>query len=108
MPKSQFTKFDVYWWAACAGPELGRYATRRSTDIECFSSNHYRIHVHSLDGTGEILQLILTRQDGVWIVKCDGFDNPSEAYPFAFSKSEDRALWTNAEENELMVIQASV
>lgn len=107
MPNSPFAKFDVYWWVAASGPTLSRYATRRPADINCFSPAHYQIHAHSLDGTGEILEIILFEQDGAWSVKCDDFDDPTEAYPFSFSESESESLWTDATGDELMVIQAS-
>lgn len=84
-----------------------RYATRRSADIECFSPKHYRIHAHSLDGTGDVLEIILTERDGVWSVKCDDFDDPTEPYPFSFSETDAEAIWTDAAGDELMLIQAS-
>ena len=107
MPNSRFAQFDVYWWVAASGPELCRYATRRPEDIECFSPTHYRIKAHALDGSGDILEIILIEQDGTWNVKCDDFDDPAEAYPFYFSESETEFIWTDATGDELMVIQAS-
>jgi hypothetical protein len=105
MPKSRFYKFDVYWWVSSHGRELCRYATRKPTDIECFSLTHYRIHVYSIDGSGETLEIILKAANGSWSAKCDCFDEPTEFYPFAYSESDWESLWTDATGDELMVIQ---
>ena len=77
MPNSRFAQFDVYWWVAASGPELCRYATRRPEDIECFSPTHYRIKAHALDGSGDILEIILIEQDGTWNVNVATMFAPS-------------------------------
>jgi len=107
MQNPVYNRFDVYWWLASDGPELCRYATRHAEDIQQFSTSHFRIIAHPFDTSHDDLELILRHVDGHWVVKSDSFADISEDYPFAFTSTDEGAVWTDAQDDELMVIQAA-
>lgn len=107
MPSPKYKRFDVYWWVASDGPELCRYATRQPTDIQQFSATHFRIVAHPFDTDDEDIELILRKVDVHWTFKCDSFADASEEYPIVFASTDKGAVWTDAQDDELMVIQAT-
>ena len=107
MPNPVYKRFDVYWWVASDGPELCRYRTRQAEDIQQFSATHFRIIAHSLNPAHEDLELILRRMDGAWAVRSDSFSDMAEDYPIAFASTDQGAVWTDAQDDEMMVIQAT-
>ena len=107
MPSSKYKRFDVYWWVASDGPELCRYATRKPTDIQQFSVTHFRIVVHPFDAEDDDIELILRQLNGLWTFKSDTFADASEDYPIVFASTDRGAVWTDAHDDEMMVIQAT-
>ena len=104
--KPKYSRFVVYWWVAKSGPKLCRYATRHPGDIEQFSDTHFGIIARPLEPEDDDLKLILRRMNGTWMVKSDQFDDKTVDYPFAFAETDGGAVWTDAQDDELMVIQA--
>lgn len=107
MTSPQYKRFNVYWWVASDGPKLYRYATRQPTDIQQFSATHFRMIAHPLDTDVDEIELILRKAGGLWTIKSDSFANASEDYPVAFASTDEGAVWTDARDDELMVIQAT-
>lgn len=107
MARLKYTRFDVYWWVTSDGPKLCRYATREPSDIEQFNETHFRIKVHPFDAEDDAIELILRRVNAQWICKSDSFEDISEEYPFAFASTDEGAVWTDALDDELMVIRAT-
>jgi hypothetical protein len=105
---STITGFDVYWWMTSESPRLCRLATKSRTDIEMFSSDHVRFRAWPLEeADGDEVVIILRILDGQWVVKSDSFEDISHDYPIAFAESRGRGVWTDASEDELMVIQST-
>lgn len=107
MPNPKYKRFDVYWWVANDGPELCRYATLQPTDIQQFSATHFRIVAHQLDAEYDDIELILRKVKGHWTFKSDSFAEVSEDYPIAFASTDKGAVWTEALDDEMMVIKAT-
>lgn len=107
MPSPKYKRFDVYWWVASDGPELCRYATRQQTDIQQFSATHFRIVAHPFDTDDDEIKLILRQVNGHWTFKSDSFADGSEDYPIVFAPTDGGAVWTDAQDDEMMVIQAT-
>lgn len=107
MPAPMYKRFDVYWWVASDGPELCRYRTLKAADIQQFSASHFRVIAHPIDPALEDLELILREKDGTWFVRSDSFFDIAEDYPLAFALTDQGAVWTDAQEDEIMVIQAA-
>lgn len=55
----------------------------------------------------EDIEMILTCENGCWFVKCDSFET-FDSYPFASAKIQNGIVLTDAMEDELMVIKASL
>lgn len=108
MPNSKYIRFDIYWWVASDGPELCRYATRQPNDIQQFSNTHFRIIARPLDADYDNIEVILRKVKGRWAVKSDAFNDITEDYPIAFATTEDGAVWTDAQDDEMMVIHATL
>ena len=108
MPNSKYTRFDIYWWVASDGPELCRYTTRQPNDIQQFSNTHFRIIARPRNTDHDILELILRKVKGQWTVKSDSFTDITEDYPIVFAATADGAVWTDAQDDEVMVIQATL
>ena len=107
VPSPVYTRFDVYWWVASDGPELCRYRTRNAKDIQQFSASHFRVIAHPVDPSQDEVELILRERDGAWVVKSDSFADLAEDYPFSFATTDEGAVWTDAQDDEIMVIQAT-
>ncbi len=108
MPSPVYKRFDVYWWVASDGPELCRYRTRLAEDIQQFSTTHFRIIAHPLNSAHDDIELILRQIDGTWVVKSDSFADIAEDYPITFASTDEGAVWTDAQDDEMMVIQATL
>lgn len=105
---SKISGFDVYWWMASDSPRLCRFATKGSADIEIFSSTHVRFRARPFeDADGGEVEIILRVLDGQWVVKSDSFKDISHDYPIAFAESDGHGVWTDALDDELMVIKST-
>ena len=105
---SKISGFDVYWWMASESPRLCRFTTKSSEDIEIFSSDHVRFRAKPLEeADGDEVVVILRVLDGQWVVKSDSFEDISNDYPIAFAESDGHGVWTDALDDELMVIKST-
>ena len=108
MDLSATISFDVYWWMASDSPRLCRFATKSSADIEIFSSDHVRFRARPLEeAEDDEVVIILRVLDGQWVVKSDSFEDISHDYPIAFAESDGHGVWTDALDDELMVIKST-
>ena len=107
MPESPYSEFTVYWWALADGPEVARFGTRRPEDIQIPSKDRHRIHVHSLDGSGKKLEIILHHTKDGWMIKVDSddYELDSDAYPFLHASDDECSIWTYSDGEELLVIR---
>ena len=105
MASRKYKRFDVFWWVASAGPELWRFSTLGAKDIEQLGASHFRIKAHPFYTADEDLQLVLRRIDGLWVVNSDSFPESGD-YPMDFALTEEGAVWTDAQDDEVMVIRA--
>lgn len=100
-------RFDIYWWVKSDDTELYRYATKLPTDIVRVTGTHFSITARPLfHAADDILSLVLQLQKGVWTVRSDSFDEP-EDYPISYAEGTSEAVWTDAQGDELMVIQGT-
>lgn len=105
---SGYRKCDVYWWVGSESAELYRYGTEDQGDIESGLPNEgIRVRVwRQLRGREpEQLELILRRDGDRWLVHSPDFDPAHYEYPFVYASAADYELWTDAQDDELMVIQ---
>src|SRR5687767_7071274 len=104
---NDWARFDIYWWYAPDGPRLCRLTTRRWEDIRVVGEEHFVIRAHPVDAAvdGPDMELILRCESGTWLVKCDQFEDPAEDYEFLHDDDYDTACWTDAQDDELMVIR---
>jgi hypothetical protein len=100
-------QFNIYWWVASDDTRLCRLATRTPQDIERFSDTHFRVKAHPIStADGEVFDFVLRLDDGIWTVRSKAFDEPVD-YPYTFADGADHSVWTDALDDELMVIRGS-